>query len=115
MTNPPVLPNGHDVATEPASLENSVPITMEINDLKQKVARLIEQVDQHSREVGNVSPMVPRVELIEDQIERWRGRFPNLLLGDHINEITTAIEVQEELQAFNWLGILASLMVRRPN
>ena len=74
---------------------------MEEEDLKQKVAPLIEQVDQHNREIGNVSPVMPRVELIEDQIERWRYRLPNMLLGDQIDEITTAIEVQEELQALN--------------
>ena len=29
-----------------------------------------------------------------------RYRHPDLMLGDHLDEITTAIEVQEEFQAF---------------
>ena len=73
---------------------------MEVEDLKQTVARLIEQVDQRNRETGNVSPVMPRVELIEDQTERWRHLLPNTLLGDEIDEISTAAEAQEELQAF---------------
>ena len=99
-TNPGAASSGRGVASEPVSLENNVAIAMEVEDLKQKVARLIEQEDQRNREKGNVSPVMPWVELMEDQTERWRLRLPNMLLGDQIDEITTAIEVQEELQAF---------------
>ena len=41
--------------TEPASSENSVPVVMEVQDLKQKVAHLIEQLDQHNREIGQLA------------------------------------------------------------
>ena len=46
-TNPGAASSGHNSASEPVSSENSVPVALEINDLKKKVARLIEQVDQH--------------------------------------------------------------------
>ena len=70
-TNPGAASSGHKVAPEPVSLENNVPIATKVEDLKQKVARLIEQVAQHNREIGNVSPMMPRAEF---QICYWEIR-----------------------------------------
>ena len=40
-----------------------------------------------------------RVDLIEGQIERWRRCLPATCLGDDIDEVTTAVDLQEEFQA----------------
>ena len=81
VTNPGAASSGHNPTPEPVSSENSVPVTLEINDFKTKVAHLIEQVDQHNREVGHISPVMQRVDLIEDQIHRWRIRLPDMFVG----------------------------------
>ena len=49
-TTPGAVSSGHNSTSERVSLEKSAPFVLEINDLKQKLARLIEQVDQHNRE-----------------------------------------------------------------
>ena len=38
--------------------ENSVTMAMEVEDLKNKVARLIERADRHNREVSNFGPVM---------------------------------------------------------
>ena len=50
--------------------------------------------------MSNFGPVMNRVDLIEDQTARWRYRLPNMMLGDQLDEITTAIELQEEFHAF---------------
>ena len=37
--------------------------------------------------------------MIESQIERWRHRLPDVLFGDQMDEVATAIELQEEFLA----------------
>ena len=56
-TTPGAASSGNTATPEPVSSENSVPVVMEIEDLKQKVARLIEQVDRDNRGVSNFGPV----------------------------------------------------------
>ena len=58
---------------------------------------LIEQVDQNNGDLGNLRNALTRLELIEDQIQKWRFRFPDVLA---MEEAVTAIELQEEFRAF---------------
>ena len=60
---------------------------------------LIEQVDRNNGELGNLRCALPRLDLIEDQIQKWRCRLPDVMVGDEINEVIAPIEAQEELQA----------------
>ena len=64
-TTPGAASSGNNAAPEPVSSENSVPIVMEMEDLKQKVARLIELVDRSNRDVNNFGPVMHRVDLVE--------------------------------------------------
>ena len=71
---------------------------METQELRQKVTRLIDQVDQNTGELGNLRSALTRLELIEDQIQKWRFRFPGVLATDEAEEAVTAIELQEEFR-----------------
>ena len=51
-------------------------------NLKTEVVRLQEHVEQHGRRLGVLSPVLQRLDLLEEQIERWRYRLPDMLLGD---------------------------------
>ena len=44
--------------------------------------------------------MLPRLELIEDQMQKWRYRFPDLMASDEADKAVTAIELQEQFEAF---------------
>ena len=99
-TTPSAASSGNNATPEPVSSESSVPKVMKIEDLKNKAARLIEQADRHNRDMSNFGPVMHRVDLIENEVERWWYRLPNMLLGDQMDEITTAIELQEEFHAF---------------
>ena len=90
-THPGAASSAHNAVSEPTPVENSPPVMMELE---------IEQVDQNSGEIGNLRHALRRLDLIEDQIQRWRHRLPDLMLGDHLDEITTAIELQDGFQAF---------------
>ena len=61
--NPGIASSGSNVTSESASSDNNVPIVMEIEDLKQRVARLIEQADRQNREVSNFGPVMHRVDV----------------------------------------------------
>ena len=98
--SPGAASSENNATSASASSENSVPIAIEIEDLKQKVARLIERGDQRNREVSNIGPVMHRVDMLESQVERWRHRLPAMSLGDEIDEVTTAIDLQEEFEAF---------------
>ena len=69
-----------------------------------KVARLIEQATTNSQEISDVKPALPRVDLMENQIIRWRHRHPNLTEdddGDSDEEVSmlTAHAICEHLGA----------------
>ena len=74
-----------------------VAIQLEVNDLKAKVLRLTEQVTEHTAKLNFFSVMSEKVDLMEQQIHRWRYRLPDLTDDESQEPIVSAIEVQEEL------------------
>ena len=55
---------------------------LEIEDLKRKVARLTEQKTKNSQDISDFTPVLPRVDFMENQITRWRHRHPELTDDD---------------------------------
>ena len=66
-----------------AHSEFSTNVRLEISDLKAKILRLTEQVD-----------------LIENQIIKWRNRLPELTDDDSRERVVSAVKVQEDLDEF---------------
>ena len=95
-TNTGAASSGHNGVSEHAQSENNAPIAicMEVEDLEQKVTRLIEQVDQNNRGIGNLSSAVPWIELIEDQIEQEFHAFKvaDRRRIEEIREVFTAVD-----------------------
>ena len=82
--------------------ENSVAAFLEIADLKRNSTRLIEQVGQHTQELSTLNPVIPRVDLVENQIIRWRRRLPDMAndinddVDPDVETVDTAIEARED-------------------
>ena len=64
---------------------------------KAKVLRPTEQYTEHEGKVSFFSDMSEQVALMEQQIHRWRHRFPDLSDDDSRERVVSAIEVQENL------------------
>ena len=77
-----------------------VTMQLEIEDLKAKVARRIEQSTDHSTQIGLLNPLKETVELAVNQVIKWRHGLPDLTDDEDDSTIVTAVEVQEQLQAF---------------
>ena len=60
--------SGHNAVSEARPAEDSHSVMMGLADLRQKVTRLVEQVDQNSDEPGNLGCALPRLDLIEDLV-----------------------------------------------
>ena len=58
---------GSTVVPEQESPEDSAPAFLEIEDLKRKVARLIEQVSEHAQDMTTLKPLISRVDLAENR------------------------------------------------
>ena len=56
-TNPESASSGNNATSEHVPLEDSAPIVLAIEDLKTKVAHLIERVDRHNRDMSNFGPV----------------------------------------------------------
>ena len=84
--------------------EVGVPAFLEIEDLKREVVHLTEQVGQNTQAISTLTPLLHRVDLMANQIMRWRYRLPDLTADDDDSDeeatIVTAVEVQEQLGAF---------------
>ena len=76
--------------------EFSAAVQLEISDLKAKVLRLTEQ----STEKGGKANMSERVDLMEQQIIKWRYRLPDLTDDNSKERVVTAVEVREDLYEF---------------
>ena len=74
-TTPGPASSENNAASGSVPPENSVTMVVKVEDLKNKVTRLIEQADHHNRAVSNFGPVMHQVDLIEGQIERWRHRL----------------------------------------
>ena len=80
--------------------ETSTNIQLEISDLKTKVLRLTEQSTQHDGRLTFLARMSDQVDLIENQIIKWRYRLPELTDDDSTERIVSAVEVQEDVDTF---------------
>ena len=77
--------------------ELSTNVLLEVADLKSKVCRLTEQSTKLDGDVSFLSKLSEQVELLEDQVVKWRYRLPELADDESQEKIVTAVEVQEEL------------------
>ena len=79
------------------SSDASAAIQLEITDLKTKVLRLTEQNTQQDGRLTFLASMSEQVNLIENQIIKWRYRLPELTDDDSEERVVSAVEVQEDL------------------
>ena len=102
--HPKTTSAGSSNSPEQATPEAGVPALLEIEDMKRKVVRLTEQVTKNTQDISNVTPVLPRVDLMENQVTQWRYRLPDLIAdeGDSDEELVavTAVEVYEQLGGF---------------
>ena len=104
-THPRSTSAGSSSAPEQARTEAGVPALLEIEGLKRKVARLTEQVTKNSQDISNLTPVLPRVDFMDNQIIRWRHRYPELTSDDGSDSeeevpMLTAQAVYDHLGAF---------------
>ena len=99
-THPGGVSSDSNMTGEQNPSDASVALHLEIEDLKRKVARLSEQSTQHTQQISGLTPLTERVDLAESQIIRWRYRLPDLTDNDDDRPVVTAVEVQEQLNAF---------------
>ena len=71
------LDRSQAVSSETQS-ELSTNILLEINDLKSKVCRLTEQSTKLDGDVSFLAKLSTQVDLLEDQVVKWRYRLPEL-------------------------------------
>ena len=88
-------------ASSTVQSEVSTNVLLEISDLKSKVLRLTEQSTKHDGDLSFLSKMSEQVELLEDQIIKWRYRLPELTDDESKERVVSAVEVREELDEFN--------------
>ena len=75
-THPESAASGSNAALGSSPPDASTPMSLEIEDLKSKVARLTETTTQHAHDIDCLTPMIEKVELAEKRIMRWRHRLP---------------------------------------
>ena len=80
--------------------EVSSNVLLEISDLKSKVSRLTEQSTKLDGDLSFLTKLSEQVELLEDQIIKWRYRLPELTDDESKERIVSAVEVREELDEF---------------
>ena len=73
---------------------------LEIGDLKTKVLRLTEQSTKMDGDLSFLTKLSEQVDLIQDQIIKWRYRLPELTDDESQDRIVSAVEVREELDEF---------------
>ena len=62
--------------------ENSALIVMDVDDLKNKVTLLMEQVEHHTRSLNTFLPLREKIDMIEGQVKYWQHRLPRRSLGE---------------------------------
>ena len=80
--------------------EFSTAVQLEISDLKAKVLHLTEQSTEQSGKLTFLASMSEHVDLMEQQIIKWRYRLPDLTDDNSRERVVTAVEVQEDLYKF---------------
>ena len=74
--------------------EISASAVVDVDDLKNKVTRLMEQVEHHTRSVNTLAPLREKIDINESQLQ-WQHRLPRRLLGEDLEEIQSSIELEE--------------------
>ena len=80
--------------------EFSTAVQLEMSDLKAKVLRLTEQGTELDGKLTFLASMSEQVDLIEQQIIKWRYRLPDLTDDNNRERVVTAVEAQEDLCEF---------------
>ena len=80
--------------------EISTNVLLEISDLKTEVLRLTEQSTKLDGDLSFLTKLSEQVELLEDQIIKWRYRLPELTDDESKERVVSAVEVREELDEF---------------
>ena len=83
-----------------AQSEVSTNVLLEISDLKSKVLRLTEQSTKLDGDLSSLTKLSEQVELLEDQVIKWRYRLPELTDDESKEWVVSAVEVREELDEF---------------
>ena len=87
-------------ASNAAQSEVSTNALLEISDLKSKLLRLTEQNTKLEGDLSFLTKMSEQVDLLEDQVIKWRYRLPELTDDESQEKIVSAVEVREELDEF---------------
>ena len=93
------LDRSHE-ASSAAQSEVSTNVLLEISDLRPKVLRLTEQNTKLEGDLSFLTKMSEQVDLLEDQVIKWRYRLPELTDDESQERIVSAVEVREELDEF---------------
>ena len=80
--------------------ELSTNVLLDLNDLKSKVCRLTEQSTKLDGDLSFLTKLTTQVDLLEDQVVKWRHRLPELTNDESQEKIVSAVEVREELDEF---------------
>ena len=67
-----------------------------VEDLKNKVTRLMEQMEHHTRSLNTFVPMQDKIDIVEGQLEYWQQRLPRRSLAKALEETQSSLELQEE-------------------
>ena len=86
--------------THPGSPQTETPVSvvMDVENLKSKATRLIEQVDQHNRHLNTLAPLQEKVQFLETLMEEWQRRFPVRSFGEEMEDIQNSIDLQEAFE-----------------
>ena len=87
----------HQETSGTMSSDASAAMQLEITDLKTKVLRLTEQNTQQDGRLTFLASMSEQVNLIANQIIKWRYRLPELTDDDSEERVVSVVEVQEDL------------------
>ena len=74
--------------------ELSTNVQLEISDLKAKVVRLTEQNTEHDGKLTFLASMSEQVDLLQDQIIKWRYRLPDLTDDNSRERVVSAVEAR---------------------
>ena len=80
--------------------ETSTTMQLEVNDLKAKVLRLTEQGTVQEGKVSYLEIMSEQLNVIQDQLLKWRHRLPELSHDECTERVVSAVEADADLEDF---------------
>ena len=80
--------------------EPTTTMQLEVNDLKAKVLRLTEQGIVQEGKVSYLEILSEQVNVINEQLIKWRHRLPELSHDECTERVVSAVEVEEDLHEF---------------